>query len=115
MNAEELKYWTAVVNDSAYHWTVDEVQRANGTVLAYIGGSACGAFVTVGPDGKAECGRYEGAYPCITDALFRTQHTRQFASQTAAIEHLCGRLGTGFLLALTHGRSPLATCHGGAR
>lgn len=98
MTKEEFKAWKQVTEASRYHWTVDRVQLHNhNRYLIYKGGEQ-GQFVSVDADGTASIGTYEGAVPCITDACFKTLHSRKFETQNEAIHNLIERAGLNFLL-----------------
>lgn len=98
MTKSEFEGWKQVTAASRLHWQIDAVQVENhGRYLIYKGGEN-GHFICIEKDGQVTLGTYEGALPCITDACFKTQHTRQFPNQNEAWKTLIERAGLNFLL-----------------
>ena len=114
MTETEFKAWARFTMVNAGHWTVDEVQLHNhGTYLFYCGypsDPSKGIFVTI-DGGELETGTYEYAIPHIGEAMFKVKRSAQFVDQDAALKHAVEGLGLSFLLAITHGTSPLFTLH----
>ena len=100
MTKQEFDGWKAHTEANAHHWQVDECQLHNHQRYLIYKGGVDGKYVEIEADGKATIGTYEGALPCITDACFTVQHTRQFTSQNEALTRLIEVMGVGFLLDL---------------
>jgi hypothetical protein len=89
----------------AAKWEMDDIMYHNQHVLLlYKGTHEQGKFVEIKPDGTALGGTYEGAYPYITDALFKVTRTAKFESQDEAFRRLAETLGVQFLIDLTSRR-----------
>lgn len=101
MAKQEYAAWQAVTKSSETRWIVDEVQWANHKrILCYKGGED-GVYIEADPDGKVTIGNYEGADPCITDALFYPKHSKVMgANASEAFGKVTEKLGLGFLVSM---------------
>ena len=94
MNKQEFAAWQRVTKESETTWIFDYVQWKNHhNALWYLGGQD-GVFISVDHDGTAMIGNYEGAIPCITDAMFIPLHIKKFELGIhEAIKHVLTKLG----------------------
>lgn len=89
MTAQEFHGWRTRTEQSAGRWMQDLIAYANrGEYLFFKGGTEQGTFVQVTPDGECQTGTYEGALPCISDALFKPSSSRKYCDQKEALRKL---------------------------
>jgi hypothetical protein len=98
MNATEIKAWTLETMKSEHAWRTDAVLRENQGIWLIFKGGVDGQYIEIQPDGKATCGNYSGAMPCITDAAFEPVYTKQFDDLNQALTVITTKMGVHFLM-----------------
>lgn len=103
MEQGELKYWQSVTESSKDKWVEDHITRLNGQGLLYYIGGENGHYMRLYPDGKLSIGVYEGAYPHIGEAAFKSKATHQYTDLNQAFEAVCNIGGVKFMCDLFSG------------
>lgn len=105
MTEQEANNWKRAMMQDAGHWTVDPCHATAEDFLAYVphpDDPTTGIYLAI-RGRELTCGTFEHAYPHIGEATF-TVKTRVVCDDPLA--HAIERLGLGFLMAVTFGRSP---------
>ena len=98
--------WLAVTANSEHQWAEDEIYRLNGRGAMYYTGGEDGIYIRIDKDGLLDAGDYEGAYPHIGEAMFKSVVTRQFDSYSEAFKAAMEAGGKQFLVDMFGGSTP---------
>lgn len=104
MDAKEYDLWVLETKKSERRWVFDEVMARNNSdneLLWYKGGAERGVFIWAHKDGTVDIGYYEGAIPSITDAMFKTEHSKKCGPDVnQAARYALERMGMEGLFAM---------------
>lgn len=98
MKMEEYKSW--LNEKSKLGWEIDEVTWVNKREALAFNGEESGRYVRIDRTGMMEIGYYEGAFPYISDGLFKRVAFKDYGSFGEAIDKAVHSGGMIFLMPL---------------